>query len=178
MAREPKPWLVSCEGCGAVVSREGIPPENAYIGASPGCWLLFTEVRGREMSDLRYLAHARSTTDVYMVQHPGVPGRQSSQSVWVHLVGLYLVLERGLPVPDAIAGMRRVLSGRPEFPWLEPPPNVGPTTVVDAHAALDRGPSAYIDVVRRWADDAWQAWSPHHAAIAELVARRSDSPGS
>lgn len=173
MRTEPDAALVPCEGCGALVPGEGIAPENAYIGASPGCWLLFAELRGREIADLRYLAHARSTTDVYMVQHPGVPGRQSSQSVWVHLVGLYLVLERGLPVPDAIAGMRRVLSGRPQFSWLEPPASVGSTTVVDALAALDQGPSAYVDVVTRWADDAWQAWSAHHAAIAELVARRS-----
>ena len=43
------------------------------------------------------------SVDVYMAQHPGVPGRQSSQSVWGHLIGLYLVFERGY---DGIASAR------------------------------------------------------------------------
>lgn len=145
----------------------GIAPDHAYIGASPGCWSIFTDLRGREAGDPQYLAHGRSITDAYMVQHPGVPGRQSSQSVWVHLVGLHAAIELGLAPPEAIDLMRRALAGRPSFSWLDPPASPGRTTVVDAAAAPN--PDEYHAVVRRWALDAWQAWAPHHEAIRRLA---------
>ena len=157
----------TCAGCGALVPAAGIAPDHAYIGASPGCWTIFTDLRGREASDTRYLEHDRSITDIYMVQHPGVPGRQSSQSVWVHLVGLHAAIELGLPPPGAIALMRRALAGRPSFSWLDPPASPGATTVLDAAAARD--PDEYHAIVRRWAIDAWQAWAPHHEVIRRLA---------
>ncbi len=159
--------IVRCRGCGALVPTEGIPPEHAYIDASPGCWSLFAELRGREASDPGYLAHGCSITDAYMIQHPGVPGRQSSQSVWVHLVGLQLVVERGMRPLDAIDVVRRILVGHPVFPWLDPPPSLGATTVADVAAA--GGPDEYADAVRRWARDAWQAWAIHHERIRDLA---------
>ncbi len=73
--------LVACVGCAALVPAEGIAPDHGYIGASPGCWSTFAGLRGREASDPAYASHGRSITDAYMVQHPGVPGRRSSQSV-------------------------------------------------------------------------------------------------
>jgi Family of unknown function (DUF5946) len=156
-----------CTGCGALVPAAGIAPDHAYIDASPGCWSIFTDLRGREASDPRYLAHGRSITDAYMVQHPGVPGRQSSQSVWVHLVALHAVIELGLTPSGAIDLMRHVLAGRPSFSWLDPPGSPGPTTVVDVAAARD--PDEYCAVVRQWASDAWRAWAPHHEAIRRLA---------
>ncbi len=157
----------TCTGCGALVPAAGVTPDHAYIGASPGCWSLFTGLRGRESSDPRYLAHGRSITDAYMVQHPGVQGRQSSQSVWVHLVGLHAAIELGLTPAEAIDLMRRALAGRPAFSWLDPPAMSDATTVVDAAGARDV--DAYHAVVRRWALDAWQAWEPHHEAIRRLA---------
>jgi Family of unknown function (DUF5946) len=156
-----------CTGCGAPVPAAGIAPDHAYIGASPGCWSIFVDLRGREASDPRYLAHGWSITDAYMVQHPGVPGRQSSQSVWVHLVGLHAAIELGMTPAEAIDLMRLTLAGRPSFPWLDPPGSPCLATVADVATARD--PDEYCAVVRRWALDAWRAWAPHHEAIRRLV---------
>ena len=161
--------LVPCIGCGASVPARGVPPDHAYVGASPGCWSLFADLRGRELTDARYLAHGRSITDAYMVQHPGVPGRQSSQSVWIHLVGLCLVLEHGLAPVAAAGAMQRLLTGKPTFPWLDPPPWPGATTVADVASAP--GPDEYCRAVRRWAQDAWGAWSAHHDEIRGAASR-------
>src|SRR6478735_2271506 len=107
-----------CIGCRAQVDdRDG--PTHAYVGASPGCWAIFGEVRAREYSLPGYAAVGhRLTTDAYMVQHPGVEGRQSTQSVWVHLVGLYLVLEAGISQAEATLATARLLARDPAFRWL------------------------------------------------------------
>jgi hypothetical protein len=105
--------------------------------------------------------------DTYAAQHPGVPGRQSSQSVAVHLMSLCAQLERGLQPEHATARMHAYLvdarGQRPTFAWLEPPPSLGATTVVDVHAAetadeLNR-------LLATWARDVWTAWTPHHAPV-------------
>ena len=88
---------VACPGCGAEV--EDIPELRSghlYVGSSAGCWLAYTELMGRQLSDPAPAGSRMLAVDAYMAQHPGVPGRQASQSVWVHLVGLCLVLEHGL----------------------------------------------------------------------------------
>ncbi len=101
--------------------------------------------------------------DAYMAQHPGAPGRQASQSVWVHLIGLYLTLERGY---DGISSARaKALAAAPEasFEWLEPPASYGSSTVLDVLAAATA--DEHRDAVRRWAMSVWGAWGAHQAAI-------------
>jgi hypothetical protein len=160
-----RPDCVRCRGCGAPVPDvEGSgPPGHEYLDASPGCWALYGDVLGREYSDVRYRAHGRSTADIYAVQHPGVPGRKSSQSVWIHLVGLHLVIERAMSVDRAIAAQQRLASSRPAWVWLDPPPSLGTLTVADVHRAQDV--DGHVAAVRCWADAAWHAWSPHRAVV-------------
>ena len=86
--------LIPCAGCGAIVpNTDG--PTHRYIGASPGCWQRYGQLLAREYGEYAYPDEHRLTVDAYAVQHPGVPGKQSSQSVAVHLMSLCLVLERG-----------------------------------------------------------------------------------
>src|SRR3954452_19975323 len=115
----PKPYLagteegqlVRCVGCGALVPDiDG--PTHPYLGSSPGCWQAFGELTAR-----RYAGGAstgddtifRLAVDTYATQHPGVPGRQSSQSVDAHLFVLCLVLERGAAPAFATHAIRTFL---------------------------------------------------------------------
>ena len=52
--------------------------------------------------DFRYRSVHGTTVDAYAAQHPGVPSPQTTRSVAIHLIGLYLTLERDLP-PDRSA---------------------------------------------------------------------------
>jgi hypothetical protein len=104
-----------------------------------------------------------------MAQHPGSPGRQAGQSVWVHLVGLCLVLEHGLdPIASAHA-KARVATPDADFPWLAPPASLGPVTVLDVLAATTA--QEHRAAVRAWAESVWDAWRPHQGAIRERAGR-------
>lgn len=156
--------LIPCVGCGALVA-DTDGPTHAYVGASPGCWAVFGEVLA-----IRYESAAESVpesmfTDTYMVQHPGVPERRSSQSVWVHLVAICLALEHGMAPGARIDAMRRMLAPGRTFQWLEPPASVGPLTILDIRDAA--GPAARDAAIARWAETTWEARAPQHAAIRE-----------
>jgi len=106
----------------------------------------------------------RLVTDAYMVQHPGVPERRSMQSVGVHLVGLYLVLERGLPPADLSSALQRLLARPPAWHWLTPPEPNGNLTMTSLEAAepgrvLDAAIDAYVRGV-------WAAWAPFRDQVA------------
>lgn len=154
--------LVACVGCrGLVPDEDG--PVHRYMTASPGCWRIYTELTAGNlprgpMSDLG--------VDAYAVSHPGVPGPQSTPSVWIHLVTLCFVLERGWPVTRAVR-LRTVAADAFEgWPWLERPDRMGEVTAVDvsaavAHGAVDRA----RDLTAAWVEGSWSAWSTHHAAV-------------
>ena len=109
-----------CPGCGALTP-DVDGPVHPYLGASAGCWTVYGEVLAKEYVDYRYPSVHRLTVDAYSVQHPGTPSRRAIQSVAVHLVSLYLVLERGFSSEKATAGIRRALEHRKQFVWLDPP---------------------------------------------------------
>src|ERR687896_852498 len=126
--------LRPCFGCGALVP-EIDGPTHPYIGASPGCWAIYGEVLAKEYA---YPPVHRLTVDAYAAQHPGVPGRRSIQSVAVHLISLYLILERGYEPERATAAIREALESRSEnFVWLDPPASLGGITVLDVREAED-----------------------------------------
>lgn len=130
---------------------------------------MYGDVLAREYASPVLMRVHRLTVDAYAVQHPGVPERRSIQSVWVHLAGLYLTVERGLSHDFA----RRVigaLTGEAErLAWLLPPDGLGAITVADVARATDTG--AHEEEVHRWARSAWAAWHPHHQAVAAIADR-------
>lgn len=158
--------LIPCVGCGALVA-DTDGPTHAYVGASPGCWAIFGEVLAIRYAGVADTAESM-LTDTYMVQHPGVPERRASQSVWVHLVALCLALEHQMAPAARIQAMRRMLAGARTFPWLEPPPSVGPLTILDVKAADE--PRDRSVMIGRWAETTWAAWASHHPAIRAQAA--------
>ena len=164
---EPCEHLERCVGCGAQVPRvDG--PTHPYIGASAGCWAIFGEILAKEYGEWRYPPIHRLTVDAYAVQHPGTPSRRSIQSVAVHLVSLYLVLEGGYDFRAATKAKNGVLRHRDHFVWLDPPPSLGKMTVLDVHMAVDL--AEHTELVERWARGVWDAWSPHHETVRRWAA--------
>ena len=135
-----------CMWCGAAFP-DVYGPTHAYMESTPGCWAAFGRVLAREYEDRRYFAVHRLTVDAYAVQHPGVPGRRSIQSVGVHLVRLCLFLERNLSPAMANDAMLAAAKNKAQYHWLEPPGFLGPLTVADVEAAV--GVDEHVSLVRR-----------------------------
>jgi hypothetical protein len=113
-----------------------------------------------------FVAH-RMSVDAYMAQHPSKASRAAVQSVWVHLVGLCLTLERGAPPAYVARVMAKITAPRPELAWLEPPAVGGTLTV--ASVSGGEGPEAYQTAVRAWGASVWEAWTTHHERVRALV---------
>lgn len=163
----------ACPGCGArlpVVAG----PTHRYIGASPACWAIFSALQNGGEPPLAPAPHLALLTDAYAAQHPGVPSPQSIQSVAVHLITLHGILTRGMAPAQALWLRQATLRGRerdrqPRFHWLTPPDLTQGITVADIVAGAT--PTARTDLVRRYVDEVWAAWSPHHATVAAWYAR-------
>ena len=163
--------LIACVGChGLVPDVDG--PIHRYMTAAPGCWQAYTGLLG---GGLPPSPAAGLCVDAYAVTHPGVPGPQSTPSVWVHLVTLCFVLERGWPVDQAIRLRRLAADSFDGWPWLAPPESMSDVTAIDLARALEaRNGGLAIELTRRWVDGAWAAWSDHHRAVrsrADQLAR-------
>jgi hypothetical protein len=142
---------------------------HAYIGASPPCWAIFTEVIAREYSDIRYGGVHQLTVDAFAVQHPGRPERRAIQSVAVHLIGLRAAFESRADVGfggEASAALKRAVAHKERFIWLAPPKATYQFTIVNVANA---GGSAelHCEAVRRFALETWKAWSSHHDQVRE-----------
>jgi len=162
-----------CPGCGALVpDTDG--PAHPYIGASAGCWAVFCEVLAKEYGEYQYPAIHRLTVDAYAAQHPGTPSRRSIQSVATHLAGLCLTLEYDLGPEQVTAAMGRILSQRPPFVWLEPPPTLGAQTILDVASA--RTLAEHEQKVRQWACAVWSAWAANHQTVRHWAMLASPAP--
>jgi hypothetical protein len=85
--------------------------------------------------------------------------------VVVHLVALCLVVERGQTPEAAVAAMRHQLAAlKARFPFLDPPADMGATTVVEVAAAR-----SLAAAVEDWARSAWSAWAHQHGYVHGLV---------
>lgn len=136
--------------------------------ASPECWSVFEEVIGIEFQAPALFGQVHQlTVDAYAVQHAG--GRHPDKSVCIHLVGLCLVLERGVAPREVPPRLQR-LAGRASWPHLEPPAQRASLTVCDV--ALAGSPEAHALCVREWAAQVWRAWSSHHELARELADSR------
>lgn len=160
--------LIKCYGCGALIEdTKGATHE--YIGAVAGCWAVFGEILAKEFDNPSYFYPAhRLTVDTYAVQHPGVPGRKSVQSVNVHLVGLYLSLEKEFDVQKTPKIMSALTKNAEKFVWLTPPAPNGTITVLDVVKAETAG--EHREIVKNWAINVWNAWQEHHQKIKQIAA--------
>ncbi len=159
---------INCYGCGCLVDKkEGKP--HKYIGATQGCWTLYEQVLTKEYGEYNYPQPThRLTVDTYAVHHPGQPGKQSIQSVNVHLISLYLILEQGINGATATKRLGEILLKEPKFEWLEPPATNGLITVVDILKANNQ--KEHEKKIREWAEDVWSCWYPkYNQTIENLV---------
>lgn len=161
----------ACPGCGLRMPRDGGTVYDGCYHCSPECWSVYTEVLGTEFGNAPLFGRVHQlTVDAYAVQHAG--GEHPDKSVGIHLTGLHLVLEEGLP-PIRIPPLHQRLAERVrKWPHLSPPAGEATITVLDV--ALAGAPDEHAGRVRTWAREVWAAWSEHHGAVAALVARHLD----
>ena len=159
---------IKCYGCGAMVENIAGQPHK-YIGATQGCWNLYGEVLAKEYGEYEYFEHThRLTVDTYAIQHPGQPGKQSTQSVHIHLISLYSVLIKNRSGGEATKKIGEILEKNPQFEWLEPPVPNGKITVIDVLTAKNK--EEHEKVVREWAEDVFGCWySKYKQEIEHIV---------
>ena len=157
---------IRCVGCGAEVP-DIRRPTHPFIGASPGCFKINTEVMAREFNEWGYPDVHRLFADTYAAQHPGTPSGQSIQSVAVHLMALHCVLDLKYNPQKTMKAMREALSVRDRFVWLTPPETRGELTIVDVSRA--KGLEDYEHIVTAWAQSVWHAWSAHHDTVRSWI---------
>jgi len=138
-------------------------PVHRYMKSAPGCWAVYGEVLAREYSNPDYSEIHRLTVDAYAVQHPGYRDRQSIHSVGVHLIRLCLFLEHGLTAEDANDVMLEAGKNKHTFTWLAPPRSLGNITAADVAKATSV--AEHKELVRAWAQSAWDAWAIHQHTI-------------
>lgn len=167
MTRERIAPRVPCPQCGALVP-DVDGPVHAYVPSAPGCWAAFGALRADEMlhfprSELNNLA-----VDAYMAQHPGDGAdRRDRQSVFVHLVSLCAVIERGASPAQSPRVLRSVLARRAGFPVLRRVRGRGDLTVLDV--VNSSSVEAHDASVGRWAGSVWDSWREHQATIRAVL---------
>ena len=119
--------------------------------------------------------------DAYGVQHPphaeiqkslGVNERlvaASKQSVAIHLIALYLMIEKKMPLDQVAAGMDRVLKSgvKLEDEELIPPSDMGSMTIADVAQA--KNCQEHVQLIKEWERCVWNAWKPYHHKVREWV---------
>jgi hypothetical protein len=153
--------ITKCPGCGVELpSIDG--PVHRYMESSAACWNRYGELLAREYQAPDYMMAHRLSVDAYAVQHPGTLSPQSVQSVAVHLISLFAVLNLGYSHRDATNLIKRC-ANQGTFEWLDPPRGVATLNVL--HPLQATSATAHIAAVKEWATYAWQSWSQHHQQI-------------
>jgi hypothetical protein len=152
-----------CPGCGLTMPSDDRTTYDGYFNASPECWSVFTEVIGAEFSNAVLFGQVHQlTVDAYAVQHAGA--RHPDKSVAVHLTGLYLVLERGIPPTSVAPLLQQLATHVDKWPHFDAPSIVWPRTIFDVAMADD-----HVTAVREWSAGVWAGWETHHEAVAALI---------
>jgi hypothetical protein len=157
--------LTSCPGCGLEMPMSDRVYDRKYH-ASAECWSVYEEVLAAEFQNAVLFGQVHQlTADTYAVQHAG--GRHPDKSLCIHLVGLQLVLERGIAPVDVPPLLQRLAAARRTWPHFEAPAERAGLTVCDI--ALADSAQTHARLVREWAAQVWGLWRPHHQAVRELA---------
>lgn len=160
------PQLEPCPDCRALLSPlDG--PTHRYLGASSACWTLYANLHNGGEPPLAPSPYNNLLVDAYAAQHPGVPSDQAIQSVAVHTITLYGVLERGVSLEQTLWLRLRPLreqksSKRGRFHWLTPPSFAGTITIAEIVAVPT--PTARSQKVKGYAEQVWSLWAQAHEA--------------
>lgn len=156
--------LEPCPDCRALLPpTDG--PTHRYIGASSACWTMYSNLLNGGEPPLAPSPHNALLADAYAAQHPGIPSDQAIQSVAVHTLTLYGVLERGVAMdkvgwlrPRPLRQQRTAKRGR--FHWLTPPSFAGSLTIADIVALPT--PTARSQKVEEYVKQVWSLWAQAH----------------
>jgi Family of unknown function (DUF5946) len=153
----------ACPQCGALVPDiDG--PVHAYVPSASGCWAAFGALRADEMLRFPRSEANNLVVDAYMAQHPGDgTDRRDRQSVFVHLVSLCAVIERGSSPSRSPDVLRAVLARQREFPVLRRARGPGDLTVLSATGATSV--DDHDARARAWASAVWDSWREYHPVI-------------
>lgn len=161
--------LEICPDCGIELPAiDG--PTHRYLGGSASCWDRFSRLLNGGDPPLAPAPTNGLLIDAYAAQHHGVPSPQAINSVAVHLLALYGVLEKGVPVGRAVWLRQRFLvtgkKGKHErFHWLTPPAGNKSQTILDMISAPT--PQERTEHVARYVNTIWQVWAPDHRSTLE-----------
>lgn len=139
--------------------------------ASTGCWARFGDVLAREYQNPALMHIHALTVDAYAVQHPGVSGPQTIQSLNVHLASLYAHFQHQVPLEALADVRRRVVAHKTRMQWLTPPDHAHTVIVNDVWPIQSE--EGHVAAVRRWASAALSHWRDYHDIIADLLERSS-----
>jgi hypothetical protein len=163
---------VTCFACGAKCLNVEFET-HAYMLSAPGCWEMYTEVLAREYSDLLYWKAHQFTVDAYACQHVGEENdRRAINSVYIHLVSLYVLFELGQEdtlAPKLRAKAAQFIKAQTKLERLTPPESPGELTIYEVWNN-DDGQQHY-EIAKNWARSVWEAWGIHHGKIEEIVYR-------
>ena len=160
-----------CSGCGLDLPIED-GPVHRYMKSTAACWAKYGELLAREYENPEYMAVHRLTVDTYAAQHPGAPSPQSIQSVAVHLISMYAVLELSMDQRSATA-LIQVCADNGRFEWLMPPDRPYHLNVL--HPLKAKSAAEHAAAVREWAQCTWEAWAAHHRQVRTWAAQFSDA---
>lgn len=175
-----------CPGCKSILPITDYPADNRYGVSSAACRQAFDEILTQEGAQFGYPAAHRFIVDAFWAQHPprhaiqqelGISERfvaASIQSISIHLLALYLALEKRVALNDIASHMNRVLAHMRErgasFKELAPPDDLGSLRAAEVREMM-REPltlDAYEKIARMWGAAVWDAWQQHHAEIRSL----------
>ena len=136
--------------------------------------MVFTEVIGAEFGNAVLFGQVHQiTVDTYAVQHAGGP--HPDKSMAVHLAGMYLVQEQGVPPTRVPKLLQQLVSRAESWPHFPPPADRGRLTIFDVAMAV--GLEGHIGAAREWGASVWRSWQ-HHAEVAAFVSRHLPDCGA
>lgn len=183
------PIIRQCPGCKTEYQyQEG--PIDRYGVMSPECLNTLNELLLKEGEYFGYPPAHRLIIDSNAVQHPpnielqltlGINQRfidASNQSVFIHLIALYIALEKKVEPQNISKIMDKILSKGVSFEKLETikaPKDLGTIKIVDIRKQLENQITLpeYTNLAWDWARAAWNAWQSYHPIIKEWYEKYS-----
>ena len=133
-----------------MAEEDGGRPLHEYMSAPAGCWKVFNDVLAKEYSDRDYWKVHRMTVDAYAAQHASGKDPRQTQSVVVHLLALYLTIEKKVEEAKVRKTMEFIIARHEDsFPVLDKPELNGILNVSDVVKAKDA--NEHQRIVNEWA---------------------------
>ena len=132
-------------------------PTHKYMESIPGCWHTFGQVIAKEYENYSVLSTIHGlTVDAYAVQHPGQPSKQSTQSVYAHLLRMYYIFEKGFNGQLARGKLIQFVESEPHLTWFDPPDVATGLTIADVFKT--ESSEEHKKCVKDWAKSLWEVW--------------------